>query len=995
MNLYRTLKTARKVGTFLASVHPPLGRAWSRFRARRDRWLAGATVQRLRASPRGVAVEKLIDRFFWKDYDRDRVDWSTLHPESRALRPALAAALALCVLLPVAVILPWPAVTVPESARGPVAAWSIALWPGALALAWGTLLAGAAAANRPALAVSVAFYFVASFDVIAEAGARSVLHVFAAVTTLLAAAFAERRQRERHPPGIAETAAGLATSLAVGVASGLLLVMLTPLGHGMHQRQFPLGVALGIPLGAAAWSAGRVLRPLPSLPLATSVLTGCTLAFLSAATLRHGLAATAAAMRSLLELLVSSLWPAWYFVGVGVVFAVLKSSRVVSDVVRELVPARVMVPLVTVALSVAALALWSPRVLETPAVHWPAPVVFLAAVLHRATRGLVWHYPVRAVAAGWYRWVLLGDLAALGLLGLRRRLDAAAAATLFYQALFAWLFIYEYVFEQYGFVRSGGHSAAALFAFSVWLLWMLRGIGLRLGSEDSPRWPAPARLAVFGSLQLLVMLDLHARAASHDPRLMNDTFLYLFRGVVDVGLPYALYVWASRRLPTVPVPTHRVLAAFCTGALFNLPLAALDKLVLAGGSLARLGATLDARAADLTAGLATGFDNRLPLPPGWIAARGALSVGALGVLAALAARRARGQREAPAVVLFTVTAAGAGLASFAKALLNLPLPSLQGLLLITPQRISLDIDAHAVATYLCHGLPALALGTAVSRPGALASPWRWLAGLTSAYVLHLAVALSWPAHEPWLRSTGVLWTLGLAGIALLAGLTVLARGYVDATLPASIPPAAPEVSPAPRRPPWLPAAGVLAAMALTTGVTAWQAHVGRTIIRAVPGTPHRLGIPAPWQPPPSPTTRATLGPHGAYLHTSLSEIRPLLLVSAVRAPGAAPGKLLAQQFAMAARMLSGMAASRPVPGGMTLPGAAMMDFAYDFPRRNGRSVRMSGTMAAVPAADGRTLLMSLAAMPDEWADLRWDLARIAASAGRPPSPPPVDPPGGR
>ena len=58
-----------------------------------------------------------------------------------------------------------------------------------------------------------------------------------------------------------------------------------------------------------------------------------------------------------------------------------------------------------------------------------------------------------------------------------------------------------------------------------------------------------------------------------DPKVVDEVFLYLFRGIVDVGLPYFLYVYAGRQFKELPVPAGRLFAAFCAGALSTLPLA--------------------------------------------------------------------------------------------------------------------------------------------------------------------------------------------------------------------------------------------------------------------------------------------------------------------------------------------------------------------------------------------------------------------------------------
>ena len=52
---------------------------------------------------------------------------------------------------------------------------------------------------------------------------------------------------------------------------------------------------------------------------------------------------------------------------------------------------------------------------------------------------------------------------------------------------------------------------------------------------------------------------------------MTEVFWFMYRGIVDFGVPFGLYVYARRRLEDQPIPVSHIFAAFCAGALVTLP----------------------------------------------------------------------------------------------------------------------------------------------------------------------------------------------------------------------------------------------------------------------------------------------------------------------------------------------------------------------------------------------------------------------------------------
>jgi len=67
--------------------------------------------------------------------------------------------------------------------------------------------------------------------------------------------------------------------------------------------------------------------------------------------------------------------------------------------------------------------------------------------------------------------------------------------------------------------------------------------------KSTPLWPSQAECSS-RRVDYLSYIANSARASIRDFILMNELFLTMFRGVIDVGLPYYLFVWSSRNLPT-------------------------------------------------------------------------------------------------------------------------------------------------------------------------------------------------------------------------------------------------------------------------------------------------------------------------------------------------------------------------------------------------------------------------------------------------------------
>ena len=781
MGLSGTITALRKAGHFVATLFPSLAAPWDRFTLALHERLEPRLARF--QGPRGRVVAELARQFFWSDYKSDRLDWSTVSPEgARVLRPIFLASLLVCVLLPIGLALPGPSLpaSAVEGAGGPIAIASVLLWLGALPLAWGRLVAGAAAANRPALLLTIAVYLY--FMCLTVIGAPpSLANGLPALAALLATAASERRLAR---PTIGDRAWGLLTCTLAGICAGEGFVVFSIPARYVHGHKLLVGAIAGFLVGGvvfllARWRARSTSSTTLPITRLAFVITILSLAHFGLVIARGDLARFADNSTTLFRLFIGCLWPAWYLIGVGVIFGLLKTARVLTEATRVMVPGRWFVPLGVVALVAMALVFASRFGYVLAAHDAPLWLVRALAWIQKLARAWIWTSPAAKLAEDKLRWIAIADVVAVAWLALRRRLSTGTLAALLAHTLLAMLLVYEYQCQLAGFLRSSAHTATLLAGFAIWLLWLLHKLALRFGSDDSPRWPRTARLAIAGGMLLLVLVSIEARAALRDPRVTDEIFLYLFRGVINVGLPYCLYVYAGRRLRALPLAPWQLLSAFALGALLTMPLAALDHLVQAG-SLHALGAALDRRAeALLTTGdlsSVAGIDTALPLA--WTIARGVLVVGVLVALALVVSRRARARDDRDAVTLFVVVAAAMGLASFARARIDLPLLPPRWMALVTTDRESLAIDADLIAVYLGCALPALVL-TLVARGGVA---WRWALGAALALALHLVAVLVWPRHEAWLRATGVGEIVAVLGVAALGVLIALARSRTETAI---------------------------------------------------------------------------------------------------------------------------------------------------------------------------------------------------------------------
>ncbi len=979
------IKTLRKLWQFFVTAFPGLARLAERTGRFGSLLVTNPMVapiwNRVVSSPQGQALINIIQRFWWRDYSKERIDADRLTPEAHALlRPVMCLAALLCLLVPVAMLAPWPEVPAEEvlEATGPVAAWSIVLWVLTLAVAWSSLLVGSASSNRAVFLIAlVLFGYFLIYTAIAVLP-PSMWNLPLPVVAMGVLAFSEARLGGSGRRGLV---ASLVTALGVGMASGYVFAGLFP----GERVPIPDRLLVGACAGGLMFVWGRYAKRAPrwfprpdlSSSAAQNILAALLFVFYIGLGIRGGFGVPATTTVEFLSVWSGYLWPVWYLMGTGLIFKLLTHTRVLTQSVRDVVPARWLVPSVIVLFLVGVLVTWSEFVLDTAGLQWPSPLVTLMAWVYKLTLGFFWSEPMYAFSAWIMRWVLLFDLVAATWLAIRRRLTSAAIMVLLGQTILLWFVVSQYYLKLLSFNTAGSYSPLVMLLLALMMLWLLYRAGLMRAIGSSPMWPLTGRIGIYSAIMLWVLLEIHCRAAIHDALAIDRIFLYTFRGVVDFGLPYMLGIYASRRLKTLPLSTPHMIGAFGLGAVAALSLNALDKLVAAGGSLTKLLADLAERYDMELTGRMDELAHLVPdFPMGWTLARGLLAMAALVAVAVVIGRKTRGRENAPAVALFALIATGAGMGAFSQIRLDIPILSPLWGQMILPYRTSMEIDANVVALFLSFTLPAMVLGLALTRPGG-PHPKRALAGIVLATLLHLLAVVLWPGHEAWLRSTGMMWTCFAAAGGLFAILLRLVRRRVEEVMPEELLASATERPLAGGR--TVLAATVLGVVVLGA-VALNQISTGRLVDLELEGLPRPLPVPAAWYPSETvfPEVDATM------TRSSITFIQPILLVNAEQpGDGGVEGLLQEALEETQATMLDVEIYNGPESWQRHLDGAVAVDFFYSQPLADGSTVPMLGSLAILPVPEGPVVGLGLMSSMSDFQSRRWDLILMAEALQAP------------
>jgi hypothetical protein len=815
LNPLNIIATLRKFGNFLVGLFPFLavvgerlsritGAAWfEKFIA----WLKSKE----RLAPVGLAIE----RFFWKDYARDRLVAETFPLGALTLlRVCSVVALALSLFMPLAFAITKPAVPV-ELNSGTVSSaptWAVFLWMVAAPLGWGAILAGAVQCHRVVFAVIgiACLYFVGSCALFLP---RSYFNAIFAVAMLLAIHFSGYRSVNA---GGSKNITAVLGALAVGIPTGIFLVILTPVQTMLKPNTLIWGsvtgavlslIALftatlaesveakrnkdllqpvadaesisgesGDVLGAdvAASEApvpGRGLQVLrsaaalrssmsPVVPLAFTFAV-IMFAFVASLVLRGGPRSFAEQLISSLAIWNGYLWPVWYFVGVGIVYKLLKNAKIMANTVRDLLPSKVFAPLAILLIVGAALVIWSP-VIGSNTTPWLSAPTYVFALIYKSTHWF-WEQSLNRMSATSMQWILLFDVLAIVWMAVKKQLSGERLATLLYFTLLSWLLIFEYNFQYFSFGQGVVHNVFLVIAFAIWLLWLFHTSVFAMCSQSTRSWPSPGRLGLYCGLITLCLLDINARTTVRDFRVSTEIFLAMFRGTIDIGLPYFIYVLSVRRFKQLPIRVLRIFQCFCAGALLTFPVNVLDKLAVSGWSMHRF---YELWRQELTNLNTLGFIERYtpPLPESWLVVRSVLYVGALVAVFALVKDRLKDSPHYRAAVIFALLSFASGFGSFSKTVVDLPVPP-ELKVMISPFTVSLSIDFPWLFSYLSALLPVMFFLLCVTAKDSASKPCAGIAVIGAA-AINYALMRVYPGYEAYLQSTGLINTVVLGGAAL-------------------------------------------------------------------------------------------------------------------------------------------------------------------------------------------------------------------------------------
>ncbi|MBS1993728.1 MAG: hypothetical protein JSS83_24600 [Cyanobacteria bacterium SZAS LIN-3] len=794
MNPFQIIATLRKFGNFLVGLFPWLtviadvttgtllkltgllmGIGW-----------ISTGVLALQKQPAVKGLQSVFKRFYWRDYSKDRLSLDDVPADSVAiLRPVFLVSTLLCLLIP-ALMLPSGGTVPIETFSGhkhDAPLWSVLLWFAGAVVAWSALLVGTAVSNRLAF-LTGGLGYAYLFGSIVACTAKSPSNVFIPLSILLAI-FVHEKACQR--PGAANAIFGLINAAALGAASGIYFFAATTIKMPATTSSLVISIPGGITLGLLVFAlarlkstgSNRLMQKLSSkISTAkafylTAALSTINLCFLAA---RCTPAKVASHLISLTHLTESYAWPVWYLLAVGIILKLIKNSDVVAKAATDITGLKLLRP-VTVALITAALA----TVYCEKALSWftpSSPFYFIsdtALHVYTWTRSWFWKEPIFAFSAPYIGAVLLFDVICMMWLIGQRRFSNALAGRFLYLTILAWFVISEYTFEVLSLARSPGHSVVALMLFAIWLLWLMHTIGLALSTRSSRFWPSAGRLPIYGSVLIFALLEIHSRGALQDYKITNELFLIMERGIIDVGLPYFLWVYTTRRFSELPVNVATVFCIFCAGALLTLPLNTLDKLSICNWDwhqFLALNATLTEKY------LATGnLQYEANMHWGWLLVKTAIFCLLLWGTTLLSWRVVKPSPQRAMIVTFILVSFAGGIASFSKGFLDLGLPPALAVA-TAPLTLDLLLSQRVLVTYFMAWIPALLIGLALQKvtssddSGREKLPAQTGVYLALGFALSALLRIAFFCYEDFLQSTGAMIPL-LSLYGMLFSLLVL------------------------------------------------------------------------------------------------------------------------------------------------------------------------------------------------------------------------------
>ncbi len=1001
MNIVQIIAALRKFGNYLAGLFPSLVHVVNfllrPLRKVVDNTLVAPWWSKVTNNKSVQSVWKIIERFYWRTYSKNRLDLAEAPPETIALlRPLFQMCAILCVLIPLTQYTVWPVeIEAFSGFKGIAPGWSVILWMLCLPGAWAALLTGAARSNRVAFMVAAisASYFLITCVVLLP---RSFFNALAPLSIFISLIFCEHRLRESDNKG--STIFGIVNALVCGIAAGIPLIILTPirpfLGSVINLPGPTIsiggGALIGAILGLICFVSARRFK-LPAIPSSDQALDGeveeapqnsgmalnawsvtfFLIAFLFAGLMRGSLAQSGSELISSLALTNNYLWPLWYFMGVGILHKINKSSKTIASAVADVLPRRIFKPLLITTLAISLITAFSEKIcflLSLPTNQLSSTLLPFFYAIYSASKPYIWSSPLNTLTVHWFTNVLLFDLILVIVLSIQKRLTNEALIRLLFLTIFAFLLIWEYVFQLSSFARTPTHSVVVLFLFSIGLLWLIHTVGWDLSSKSSPAWPSAGRLAVYGGIATFAILDIHARSACKDFKLMNELFLTMFHGVIDVGLPYYFLVWATNRLGKLPVKISTMLGLFSLGAIASFGFNVLEKFAGAGWSTSVLAQIVNTQTESLLAAGTINID--LAIPPIWFFLRAVAYVGLLSLLYTLTRKRVSDTEDSSKTMLFVLVAFASGIASFANTFVELPLPA-EARAFLAPCHQSLLFNCNLIQSYIAYWIPALIFGISQLYSKDNNSKAFWLC-TPLAIAAHFLISWSFAETEVYCRATGSFNTL----IAILCGIFVALVGVALRRV-------TPQNMNSPQKDERQNKATILTPLTLLTLIGVSEIilipiAISQTNLKfnscSIAPLTHKVVIPTTWQKQnePDPAQKQTVT---TFTRTAATGGTSLLQIGTVDSDAQGTRELLKRLFIAAAHSgrYQNLAVVAIEPWNKYYPNALACHFSYELPKSK-PAMTMAGLSILVPKTDKVTEFYTLHTSPSEIDREQWEMA---------------------
>lgn len=615
MNPVQLIATLRKLGNYLAGLFPSLAKLadliFGKLFALLQKSPGYDRFKELLEKKEIAALSAIFQRFYWRPYSDDRLSHSASEdfaPEAfKIVRPLLQLAILSVLLIPfTGENFPFQRVSLETFAsfKSSAPVWSIYLWQPLFALSWSALLAGLALSNRLGfLAGALAsLYFLATTSITIPRNFWNALLGASVLVNLHLSESALARHTRTAKLG------SRVNLLLVSVAVGVQIMVMTPLKPFICESLKLQNAYAGIPSGVICGAIlGLLLLTLVNLALKythknthetphenthetpqdnsdATALDKATLKsyrlsaalmlfFLFANLSRSNAGVTAGLDLSSLSLSNAYLWPVWYFIGIGIMHKLISSSKVIARSLPDLVPAKYLSPLLLTLLP-AALVCTTADTITLFFTNLPinAATTFLSTqsfAFYKVLSPFLFSDTQTRISTTWFSYVLMFDLYLVICFALTKCLSTELINRLFYLTALAYFLICEYLFQFHSFARTVKHSLILSLFFAVWLIWLMHTVGWTMSRQTSKLWPERGRILIYAAIVGLCVLEIHARLASLDFRINNEIFLAMFKGVIEVGPPYYLYILANKRLTTLPIKPSSLFKFFALGGLLS------------------------------------------------------------------------------------------------------------------------------------------------------------------------------------------------------------------------------------------------------------------------------------------------------------------------------------------------------------------------------------------------------------------------------------------